>query len=103
MPLFACFLFKFVRSLLTCNRISVAEIFVLVFFSWFGLWQIWVDAAQKKDSGLDKAFVDELLRMGVQKKAVKGTAMHSDAKATHLGVFSSTRRLQPRYQVWKEF
>ncbi|KAL6071768.1 actin [Balamuthia mandrillaris] len=67
--------------------------------------KIWAEAAQEEENkGLvDKAFISELIRMGQEHERTvdRVQEMHSDAMSSHNGVFSSVRRLQPRYQKGK--
>lgn len=65
--------------------------------------KIWADAA-KDIEGFDKEFLNELIRMGQEQNQAKqnqANMNHNDAEATNYGVFSSSRRLQPRFQKGK--
>jgi len=64
--------------------------------------KIWADAA-KDIEGFDKEFLNEIIRMGQEQTQARHNANmnHNDAEATNYGVFSSTRRLQPRFQKGK--
>lgn len=67
--------------------------------------KIWAEAAKEAGEGvgLDKEFIAELVRMG--EESASATAFrnrnlnHHDAIGAQNGVFSSARRLQPRYQA----
>eukprot|EP01125_Pyxidicula_operculata_P008162 TRINITY_DN275_c0_g2_i1.p1 TRINITY_DN275_c0_g2~~TRINITY_DN275_c0_g2_i1.p1 ORF type:complete len:1179 (+),score=388.10 TRINITY_DN275_c0_g2_i1:39-3575(+) len=65
--------------------------------------KIWAEAAKEEGSLMDPSFVAELMRMGQEQAKARGTTskkkeFHNEAQTDHNGVFSSTMRLQPRFE-----
>jgi len=87
--------------------------------------KVWADAAKSGGAAVDQGFVNELVRMGQAAGQSRGgtaflllrvlfciclisvcwlgagNAMHNDSQTSHNGVFSSTLRLQPRFEKGK--
>lgn len=66
--------------------------------------KIWAEAIREGDEGVDAELVQAIMRMSAAKTDTskgdtgKGKQGVQDLLATHLGVFSSSVRLQPRYE-----
>lgn len=72
--------------------------------------EIWANEAKSGATGLDPEFVQEIVKMGTKSCSGKGDLTHNDAQTYHnglcslphivtsSGVFSSTLRLQPRFE-----
>lgn len=61
---------------------------------------IWAEAASTGETHFDQEFLQTLVSMGkeVSVKGKRGGESHHDAIGYQNGVFSSARRLQPRFQ-----
>eukprot|EP01122_Echinamoeba_exundans_P003751 TRINITY_DN13818_c0_g1_i1.p1 TRINITY_DN13818_c0_g1~~TRINITY_DN13818_c0_g1_i1.p1 ORF type:complete len:150 (+),score=37.38 TRINITY_DN13818_c0_g1_i1:257-706(+) len=67
--------------------------------------QAWADIAKENSEssgglppGIDQKFIDEIKRMATTASRLRSAPLRHDGQTDVYGVFSSTRRVQPRYQ-----
>jgi hypothetical protein len=67
--------------------------------------QAWADIAKENSEsggglppGIDQKFIDEIKRMATTASRLRSAPLRHDGQTDVYGVFSSARRLQPRYQ-----